>query len=67
MPKFEFATTTSDPKTEFINCCVTILIPKVAKIEINKSLSTTREITALYKNQPTKNIIIGETMMPNAG
>ncbi len=42
VPKFDWATTTSAPKIKFINCCVKILIPKVAKIEINKSLFTTR-------------------------
>ena len=44
-----------------------MLIPKVANIEINISLSTTRLMMVLYKNHPTKYMIIGETMTPNAG
>ena len=35
------------PNSKFINCMKRILIPKVAKIEINKSLSTTLLITSL--------------------
>ena len=67
VPKLDWATTTSDPNIKFINCCVKILIPNVAKIEINKSLSTTLLITNLYKPTPTKYIMIGETITPKAG
>ena len=47
VPYPEFASTTSAPNAKFINCMNKILIPKVAKIEINKSLSTTLFITSL--------------------
>ena len=47
VPKFDCATTTSEPKPKFISCIINILIPKVAKIEINISRSTTLFITSL--------------------
>ena len=47
VPYSDCATTTSAPKIKFISCWNTIAIPKVAKIEINKSRSTTLLITNL--------------------
>ena len=43
----EFARTTSAPNAKFISCIKRILMPNVASIEINKSLSTTLLITNL--------------------
>ena len=42
-------------------------IPNVARIEINKSLSTTLFITNLYNPHPTQYIISGEINTPKAG
>ena len=67
MPNSGLATTTSEPKAKFINCCVKMLIPNVARIEINKSLSTTLVITNLYIPTPTKYITIGDTIIPKIG
>ena len=47
VPNSEFASTTSAPNAKFINCIKSMLIPNVASIEINKSLSTTLLITNL--------------------
>ncbi len=47
VPYPEFARTTSAPNAKFISCINKILIPNVARIEMNKSLSTTLLITSL--------------------